>query len=230
MLESSVLKNESRIIKTKMKKWLTFTVVVFTLAVVWFVFYILNNQSYISQTEQFPKLLERSVSDKSSLKQTNHIELENLTSTQTQESSNTDVLAQLEALKKSIQNQQRLEDESLKELYDSVSQLQATKQINPFHALDIKHWLLSLMTSENTKLKQELKEEKQRLTQQTMQAIKEEEYARKQDKQFLAYKEQEAKIIQEVLAKHPDNEEKAAIELQKKLDNLRANIYATQQD
>lgn len=135
------------------------------------------------------------------------------------------VISELESLKEDWQQQRPISDQKIHTLYDKLDALQTKKQINAFHALKAKQWLASLLSDSNSPLRKKVKEEAQRLYQQALTEIKQDEQAHQEDKQFLAYKEAESKIVREVLAKYPNDKEQAAAELQKELDKLRSKIY-----
>lgn len=136
------------------------------------------------------------------------------------------VISELESLKEDWQNKQPISNQKIQILYDKLDGLQTQKQINVFHALKAKQWLASLLSDSNSPLRKKVKEEAQQLYQQALTAIKQDEQAHQEDKQFLAYKEAESKIMREVLAKYPNDKEQAVAELQKELDKLRSKIYS----
>lgn len=135
------------------------------------------------------------------------------------------VISEFESLKEDWKNERAISDQKIHTLYDKIDLIQTQKQINVFHALKAKQWLVSLLSDTNSPLKSKVKQEAQQLYQQALTAIKQDEQIHQEDKQFLAYKEAEAKIMQEVLVKYPNDQAQAAAELQKELDELRNRIY-----
>lgn len=135
------------------------------------------------------------------------------------------VISELESLKEDWKNERPISDQKILTLYEKLDLIQAQKQINAFHVLKAKQWLVSLLSDSSSPLRTKVKEESQQLYQQALTAIKQDEQSHQEDKQFLAYKKAEAKIMQGILAKYPNDQEKAAAELQKQLDKLRSRIY-----
>lgn len=135
------------------------------------------------------------------------------------------VISEFESLKEDWKNERAISDQKIHTLYDKIDLIQTQKQINVFHALKAKQWLVSLLSDANSPLKSKVKQEAQQLYQQALTEIKQDEQIHQEDKQFLAYKEAEAKIMQEVLVKYPNDQAQAAAELQKELDELRNRIY-----
>lgn len=134
------------------------------------------------------------------------------------------LLSELEDIRSLTQNQQKVSTERIAKAYDALDKMVAQNHLSELETIHTKQWLLTLLEP-SSPLQQRFEQQLQTLKEQTLKRIEQEEKAQQEDPKFKRYKAEEARLLQEMLQKHPNDTTAAAAELQQKLDKLRTEIY-----
>lgn len=134
------------------------------------------------------------------------------------------LLRELEDIRSLTQNQKKVSTERIAKAYDALDKMVAQNHLSELETIRTKQWLLTLLEP-NSLLQQRFEQQLQTLKEQTLKRIEQEEKAQQEDPKFKRYKAEEARLLQEMLQKYPNDTTAAAAELQQKLDKLRAEIY-----
>lgn len=135
-----------------------------------------------------------------------------------------DAIKGLEQLNELHKRHANISEADVLTVWKSIDAATEENTMSPIEGMKHKQWLAKLVESDT--IKQMFETESLQLQNRLQAQAEVARKAQANDPKFLAYKAEEKRLTDEILAKYPNNNAKAADELGKALDKVRAEIYS----